>query len=96
MISDIYLLIAIKQTYSQTLFQYSKSFHLEAENKYKSTHFKLRTKVSELSKVRTKASEIFIHETRNWLFRVQNKNLGREEGGGFRMGNTCIPVADSF
>ena len=22
--------------------------------------------------------------------------LGREEGGGFRMGNTCIPVADSF
>ena len=22
--------------------------------------------------------------------------LGREEEGGFRMGNTCIPVADSF
>ena len=22
--------------------------------------------------------------------------LGREEGGGFRMGNTCIPVVDSF
>ena len=21
---------------------------------------------------------------------------GREDGGGFRMGNTCIPVADSF
>ena len=21
---------------------------------------------------------------------------GREEGGGFRMGNMCIPVADSF
>ena len=21
---------------------------------------------------------------------------GRQEGGGFRMGNTCIPVADSF
>ena len=21
--------------------------------------------------------------------------MGREEGGGFRMGNTCIPVADS-
>ena len=20
----------------------------------------------------------------------------REDGGGFRMGNTCIPVADSF
>ena len=61
MISDIYLLIGIKQTYSQTLFQYSKSFYWEAENKYKCTHFKLRTKVSELSKVRTKASELFIH-----------------------------------
>ena len=22
--------------------------------------------------------------------------MGREEGGGVRMGNTCIPVADSF
>ena len=22
--------------------------------------------------------------------------MGREEGGGFRMGKTCIPVADSF
>ena len=22
--------------------------------------------------------------------------MGSEEGGGFRMGNTCIPVADSF
>ena len=21
---------------------------------------------------------------------------GGEEGGGFRMGNTCVPVADSF
>ena len=22
--------------------------------------------------------------------------MGREEGSGFRMGNTCMPVADSF
>ena len=22
--------------------------------------------------------------------------MGREEGGGFGMGNTCVPVADSF
>ena len=22
--------------------------------------------------------------------------MGREEGGGFRMGSTCIPVMDSF
>ena len=24
------------------------------------------------------------------------EGMGREVGGGFRMGNTCIPVADSF
>ena len=29
-------------------------------------------------------------------FRTQREGMGREEGGGFRMGNTCIPVADSF
>jgi len=27
---------------------------------------------------------------------TQRDGVGREEGGGFRMGNTCIPVADSF
>ena len=26
----------------------------------------------------------------------QRDGIGREEGGGFRMGNICIPVADSF
>ena len=25
---------------------------------------------------------------------TQRDGMGREEGGGFRMGNTCIPVAD--
>ena len=30
------------------------------------------------------------------LGRPQRDGMGREEGGGFRMGNTCIPVADSF
>ena len=24
------------------------------------------------------------------------EGMGREERGGFRMGNTCMPVADSF
>ena len=28
--------------------------------------------------------------------RTQRDGMGREEGGDFRMGNTCIPVADSF
>ena len=27
---------------------------------------------------------------------TQRDGMGREEGGGFRMGSTCIPVADSF
>ena len=27
---------------------------------------------------------------------TQRDGTGREEGGGFRMGNTCIPVVDSF
>ena len=26
----------------------------------------------------------------------QKDGVGREEGGGFRMGNTCMPVVDSF
>ena len=27
---------------------------------------------------------------------IQRDGRGREEGGGFRMGNTCVPVVDSF
>ena len=27
---------------------------------------------------------------------AQRDGMVREEGGGFGMGNTCIPVADSF
>ena len=27
---------------------------------------------------------------------TQRDGMGREEGGGFRMENTCIPVVDSF
>ena len=33
-------------------------------------------------------------ELRNGM--TQRDGMGREEGGAFRMGNTCIPVADSF
>ena len=29
-------------------------------------------------------------------FYVGGGGMGWEEGRGFRMGNTCIPVADSF
>ena len=27
---------------------------------------------------------------------TQRDGMGREEGGGFSMGNTCMPVVDSF
>ena len=27
---------------------------------------------------------------------IQRDAMGREEGRGFRMGNTCKPVADSY
>ena len=30
------------------------------------------------------------------LGRPRRDGMGREEGGGFGMGNTCIPVAGSF
>ena len=34
---------------------------------------------------------------KNWCTgTTQRDGMGREEGGGFRMGNTCITVADSF
>ena len=38
-----------------------------------------------------------IQDSWGWCIGVtQRDGMGREEGGGFRMGNTCIPVADSF
>ena len=35
-------------------------------------------------------------ESEKGEWKSQRDGMGREEGGGFRMGNTCIPVADSF
>ena len=35
-------------------------------------------------------------DARGWCTGMtQRDGTGRQEGGGFRMGNTCIPVADS-
>ena len=41
------------------------------------------------------ASTGSMHDT-GCLGLVHWEGMGREEGGGFRMGNTCIPVADPF
>ena len=62
---------------------------------------------TEGSKCHVELSDIWnlaIHEARctildawGWCTgTTQRDGMGREEGGGFRMGNTCIPVADSF
>jgi len=37
-----------------------------------------------------------IQDTWGWCTEMtQRDRMGREVGGGFRMGNTCTPVADS-
>ena len=36
-------------------------------------------------------------DARGWCTgTTQRDGMGREEGGGFRMGNTCVPAVDSF
>ena len=43
------------------------------------------------------ASPGSMHDNGCWCTgTTQRDDMGREEGGGFRMGNTCIPVVDSF
>ena len=45
------------------------------------------------------ASPGSMHDTGCWGWctgMTQRDGMGREEGGGFRMGNTCVPMADSF
>ena len=45
------------------------------------------------------ASPSLMHNTGAWHWctgTAQGDGMGREEGGGFGMGNTCIPVADSL
>ena len=53
-----------------------------------------------LSYVKWFASPGSMHDTApawGWCTGMtQRDGMGSEEGGGFRMGNTCIPVADSF
>ena len=48
-----------------------------------------------ISYMKRVASPGSVHDT-GCLGTTQRDGMGSEEGGGFRMGNTCIPVADSF
>ena len=51
-----------------------------------------------LSSVKQIASPGWMHETSAWGWRTgmtQRDGMGSEVGGGFRMGNTCKPMADS-
>ena len=49
-----------------------------------------------ISYVKRIASPGSIQDARGWCTGMtQRDSTGREEGGGFRMGNTCMPVVDS-
>ena len=51
-----------------------------------------------LSYVKRIASPVSMHETGCFGWRTgmtQRDGMGREVGGGFRKGNTCIPMVDS-
>ena len=52
-----------------------------------------------ISCMKRDSSPGLIHDMDAWGWctgTTRREGMGREEGGGFRMGNTCIPVADSF
>ena len=49
------------------------------------------------SAIPDKKSKCSVQSTDLYLIlTTQRDGMGREEGGGFRMGNKCIPVVDSF
>ena len=49
-----------------------------------------------LSYVKQNTSPGSTHDTGSWCTGMtQRDGMGREEGGGFRMRNTCTPMADS-
>ena len=51
-----------------------------------------------LSRVKQITSPGWMHETSAWGWctgKTQGDGMGREVGGGFRMGNTCKSMADS-
>ena len=50
-----------------------------------------------ISYMKQVASPGSMHDAWGWCTgTTQRDGMRREEGGGFRMGNTCIPVTDSF
>ena len=57
------------------------------------------TETCTLSIVKQIVSPGWMHETsaQGWCDRMtQRDGMGREVGGGFRMGNTCKSMADSY
>ena len=45
---------------------------------------------------RASGEEAFIQDAWGWCTEMtQRDGIGKEVGGGFRMGKTCTPVADS-
>ena len=60
---------------------------------YKTAIIKVLCIISYMKRVASPGS---MHDTGCLGGTTQRDGMGREEGGGFRMGSTCIPVADSF
>ena len=57
----------------------------------------IEIRISYMKRVASPGSSSMILDAWGWCTGMtQREGMGREEGGGFRMGNTCIPVVDSF
>ena len=81
------------RSFRYNLNQIPYDYTVELMNRYKGLDLVDRVPAELWTKVHNTAQEA----TRGWCTgTTQRDGMGREEGGGFRMGNTCIPMADSF
>ena len=65
---------------------------------FRENSFETRVKQILLSRVKQITSPCWMHETnaQGWCtWKTQRDGMGREAGGGFRMGNICKSMADS-
>ena len=53
---------------------------------------KIKAKKNEIE---TKKTIVKINENKRWFFETQRDGIGRDVGGGYRIGNTYAPVVDS-
>ena len=59
-------------------------------------HLEIETCIISYKKRITSPGSIRIQEAWDWCIGMTRRDgMGKEVGGGFRIGNTCTPVADS-